>query len=290
MHKARAAVAPIADQLGLCLHRTAEAIIHVAISEMFVEANKLIARFGIDPRDFTLMAFGGAGPMLGCFLARELGMARVMVPHRPGVVSALGGLIADVRNDFIRTVFLKADASSTATLKDGFAALERAGEKWLRTEQGYQGKAVTQLSAEMRYEGQSFEVDVPLERSWIEAGNLAAITSAFHRLHAAIYDFNDEAAPVQIVNLRLVISGGTQRPSMGETPPASGEAVPAARVEVWLDGESRRVALYRRGDLAPGHRLLGPAVITQDDATVAIPSRFAASVDAQLNLHLEGQA
>jgi N-methylhydantoinase A len=286
-HKADVAVALVAARLGLGLHETAEAIIHVAVSEMFVEANKLIARFGIDPRDFTLMPFGGAGPMLGCFLARELGMVHIMVPHRPGVVSALGSLICDVKNDFIRTVFLKADGSSVTPLKEGFAALEADGEKWLRTEHGFRGKAASQLSAEMRYEGQSFEIDVSLDKCWVETGDITAITDAFHQAHDAIYDFKDGAAPVQIVNLRLVVSGATPRPLLDNAPPAASGAVTSTRVEVWLDGTSREVPLIHRSDLAPGHRFQGPALITQDDTTVCIPSDFSASVDAHLNLHLQ---
>jgi N-methylhydantoinase A len=289
LERAEAALAPLAEKLGIGLKQTAEAIIHVAVSEMFVEANKLIARFGIDPRDFTLMPFGGAGPMLGCFLARELGIARVMVPHRPGVVSALGGLIADVKSDFIRTVFLKADAGSAAALREGFASLEAEGEKWLRIEHGFEGAATTQLSAEMHYQGQSFEIEVPLKKSWIENGDFAAIKAAFHRLHAGIYDFNDEAAPVQIVNLRLVVSGATPRPPLDEAVPASADAEAMKRIEVWLDGESREAPLYRRADLAPGHRLCGPAVIAQEDTTVVISTGFTARVDAHLNLQLDMQ-
>jgi N-methylhydantoinase A len=284
--KAEAAIAPVAAKLGLGPRETAEAIIHVAISEMFVEANKLIGRFGIDPRDYTLMPFGGAGPMLGCFLARELGMAHIMVPHRPGVVSALGSLISDVKNDFVRTVFLKAEASSVAALKEGFAALDAEGQRWLRTAHGFRGKAAVQLSAEMRYEGQSFEVDVPLSKSWVEAGNITAITNAFHQAHDTIYDFKDDAAPVQIVNLRLVISGATPRPLLDNTLPAASAVVTPTRVEVWLDGTSREVPLFRRSDLWPGHRFQGPAVIIQDDTTVCILSDFSAAVDAHLNLHL----
>ena len=126
--QAEAAVAALAARCGLGVEATAEAIIRVAISNMYVEVNKLIARYGVDPRDFTLMPFGGAGPMLGCLLARELGMERVMIPRRPGVVSALGGLIADVRNDFIRTLFVGAAPGAMVAVAGGFAALRAEAE------------------------------------------------------------------------------------------------------------------------------------------------------------------
>ncbi|TGS88024.1 hydantoinase/oxoprolinase family protein, partial [bacterium M00.F.Ca.ET.177.01.1.1] len=99
------AVGELAARLGRTVEQTAQAILDIAVSEMFVEVEKLASRAGVDLRDFTLMPFGGGGPMLGAFLARELGMKRVMAPRRPGVVSALGGLVADLRGDFIRTIF-----------------------------------------------------------------------------------------------------------------------------------------------------------------------------------------
>ncbi|MFI4996155.1 MAG: hydantoinase/oxoprolinase family protein [Hyphomicrobiales bacterium] len=287
LSKAQMAVGEVADKLGLALRETAEAIMHVAISEMFVEVNKLIARFGVDPREFTLMPFGGAGPMLGCFLARELGISRIMVPHRPGVVSALGGLIADIKSDFIRTVFLPAEPESAPSMRAAFAVLEAEAETWLRQDHGFRGRSVVDLSAEMRYQGQSFEIDVPVERAWVDAGDLNSIKAAFHRLHAAIYDFNDEAAPVQIVNLRLVILGATLRPTLVEAPLAADDAVPEREVEVWQDGKNLPVPLYLRGHLAHGQRIKGPAIVAQDDTTVCIPSGFDGSIDAHLNLHLE---
>jgi N-methylhydantoinase A len=284
--RAEAVIAEVAMKLGRSSRETAEAIVHVAISEMFAEVNKLIARYGVDLRDFTLLPFGGAGPMLGCLLARELGIARIMVPHRPGVVSALGGLIADIKSDFIRTVFLPAEPCSSSALRASFAELEAQAETWLRKEHGFEGASVVNLSAEMRYQGQSFEIEVPLEKSWVESGDFAAITDAFHRRHAAIYEFSDESAEMQIVNLRLVILGATTPPPLIEAPRAAGSAVPERLVHVWIEGASRQVPLYLRSRLSHGHEIEGPAIIVQDDTTVCVPSAFVGSVDAHLNLHL----
>ena len=109
--RAEAAINTVADSLDLSREATAEAIIRVAVSGMYLEVSKLVSRHGIDPRDLDLIAFGGAGPMMACFLARELGMRRVIVPAAPGVLSAYGGVIADVRNDFIRTIYSDLDLS-----------------------------------------------------------------------------------------------------------------------------------------------------------------------------------
>jgi N-methylhydantoinase A len=288
--RAEAAVGAVAQALGRGLQPTAEAIMQVAISEMFVEVNKLIARFGVDPRDFTLMPFGGAGPMLGCFLARELGIGAIMVPRRPGVVCALGGLIADVKSDFIRTVFVEAVPAALPGIRHRFADLRREAETWLRDEHGFAGPAVATLSADMRYHGQSFEIEVVLDEAWIAAGDIDAMRDAFHHQHLAIYDFNDKAGEIQIVNLRLVIAGTTAPPTLIDAEPALGEAVPEREVEIWLDGALRRVPLYLRAALQRGHRIVGPTIIVQEDTTVCIPPGFAGHVDRHLNLQLTAEA
>ena len=291
MHRERAetVIGELAARLDYPLQATAEAIIDVAVSEMFVEVNKLVARFGVDLREFTLMPFGGAGPMLGCFLARELGIPRILVPPRPGVVSALGGLIADVKGDFIQTIFVASETASVPRLNEALARLKADGEGWIRGEQAFKGPVIESLSADMRYHGQSFEIEVPVSESWVTEGDISALNTAFHRQHLTIYDFNDEAAEVQLVNLRLIVAGATARPCLTLAPPAATQLRPERMISVWLDGESREVALYHRSALQPGHRFAGPAVVAQDDTTICIPSGFDGDVDAALNLHLSLQ-
>ena len=136
---AERAVLTLSEQLGLSVQETAESIIRVSISGMYLEISKLMSRHGADPRGFSLLAFGGAGPMTACLLARDLGLAQVIVPPTPGVLSAYGGLIADIRNDFIRTAFVDLDAAGLKAL-DGYAAeLEAQALHWLREDQGFQG-------------------------------------------------------------------------------------------------------------------------------------------------------
>jgi N-methylhydantoinase A len=281
------------NELAAVLNRpaetVAEAIIDIAVSEMFMEVSKLVARYGVDLRDFTLMPFGGAGPMLGCFLARELGIPRVMIPHRPGIVSALGGLIADIKGDFIQTVYQSAEPSSLPALRAALARLKADATHWLRKDQHYDGAAIESLSADMRYQGQSFEIEVPLEESWLTDGAIDAITAAFHRQHLSVYDFNDEANPVQIVNLRLVIAGASPRPrDIAAELPEPRQAMPDRNVRVWLDGAWIEAPLFRREALRPGDSFEGPAVVVQDDTTSCIPPGFSAKVDARLNLILDG--
>jgi N-methylhydantoinase A len=288
--RAVAAVNVLARRMGLGVRQTAEAIIQVAVSNMFVEVNKLVARYGIDPRDFTLLPFGGAGPMLGCLLARELGMTRVMIPRQPGVVSALGGLIADVKNDFVRTVFIDVEPAAAEKLRAAVAALRTQADAWLRNEQHFSGTTSYQFSADMRYRGQSFEIDVPLDTDAVMAADMVMIADSFHRQHSAIYDFADEAADVQLVNLRLVVAGTTAPPNFATLPRAENDPIAERVVTVWYDGMEQPTPLFVREALLHGHRFCGPAIVAQEDATVCIPAGFGAEVDAYGNLHLIWQA
>jgi N-methylhydantoinase A len=286
---AETAIGVLAAGLRMTPQATAEAIIKVAISNMFVEVNKLLGRYGVDAGEFSLMPFGGAGPMLGCLLARELEMARVMIPRRPGVVSALGGLIADLKNDFVTTIFLDLAPEAMAAVQAAGAALAAQAEQWLRDGQGFTGAATRQFLADMRYRGQSFEIEVPLDEAWVLTGDIAAVAAAFHRRHVAVYDFADEEADVQIVNLRLIIVGATSPPVFPTTPRVEGTPKKLRDVPVWHDGALTPMQLFLRDDLLHGHRLSGPAIIAQEDTTICIPAGFDGEVDAWGNLHLTWQ-
>lgn len=283
--KARAAVDTLARRLGKSVEAVAQSILDIAVSEMFVEVEKLTSRAGVDLRDYVLMPFGGGGPMLGAFLARELGMSRVMAPRRPGVVSALGGLVADLRGDFIRTVFEPLGQGALPRLRAALAALEEEGRAWIAA-QGHTREPVLSLSADMRYAGQSYEIEVPLDAAWIGAGDLAAIARTFHEAHRRIYDFDDPKGAVEVVNLRLTATGAGPALTFPEASETAAPALPLREVPVHVDGATRPIGLYRREDLTPGAVFHGPAVVAQEDTTFAIPPGAAARVDRHLNLHL----
>jgi N-methylhydantoinase A len=281
------AVGSIAERLGLGLQETAESIIRISLSGMYLEISKLMSRHGADPRGFTLLAFGGAGPMTACLLARELGLARVVVPPTPGVLSAYGGLIADIRNDFIKTAFVDLDAEGLAVLERHAAELESRALHWLRQEQGFKGEARLIFSADMRYRGQSYEIETPVRRADIAAGNAAPIADSFHAEHARVYDHSDPEAPVQVVNLRLIVSGSVAKPGFAPRALTPGRAEPVGQAEVFLDGAARTAGLYQRARLEPGETFGGPAIIAQDDCTTVVPPGFAVEVDAWGNLIIQ---
>lgn len=286
VERARAAVAALATRLGRGVEETAQAIIEVAVSGMYAAMSGLVSRFGVDPRDFSLLSFGGAGPMLACFLARELGMKEVLVPPTPGVLSALGGLIADLKNDFLETLYCDLAPGVEETIKSSFAALRERALAWLRTDQGYPGDYRLLHSAEMRYRGQSFEIDTALDEQAIALGDLAALAGAFHREHARLYGHADETAAVQVISLRLVIVGHTPKPEFLRRPLVPGAAPARGFVQGHLDGRACRLALYDRSALQPGHGFAGPAVVLQDDCTTVVPADFTVTVDDFSNLRI----
>lgn len=283
---ARKVVSELAAKLGESIEHTAESIIRVSVSGMYAGVNRLISRFGIDPRVFTLMPFGGAGPMMGCYLARSLNMPSVMVPTTPGVLSALGGLIADTKNDFVKTTYYDLDDGAAARLKHDLAELEKQARAWMADQAGSHTDPKLLASADMRYQGQSFEIDTALPIDAIVRGDAQALRDAFHQAHARLYGHSDPDSPVQIVALRLVIVSETPKPELRRIEEADDHPRPRAMTRVWMDDAWREVPLYMRGDLKAGHAFDGPAIVAQDDATTCVLPGFTVKADAYGNLFL----
>ena len=279
-----AAWQPLADALGLTVQETAQNAIELAISGMYSDTSGLLSRFGLDPREFWFLAFGGAGPMMGCFLARELNLKGVIVPPTPGVLSALGGLVADIRNDFIRTLYSDLTPALADTLATEAQALQQRACDWLAEEHGSAMPYSLQFSADMRYQGQSFEIDVPLEPGWLTQADFTALHDAFDRQHQQLFGHCDPQAPVQLINLRLVITSPTPKPVIAPLAPAT-EPVPVLKqTEAWIDGAWHQVDLVLRSGLRAGHQLSGPAIIAQDDCTTCVPPGMGVTVDTFGNL------
>jgi N-methylhydantoinase A len=279
-----AAVESIATPLALGVREAAEQIIRVAVSGMYADTSALLSRFGIDSRDFYFLAFGGAGPMTACFLARELNMKGVLVPTTPGVLSALGGLIADLKNDFIQTVYEEVSEELTSQLRSASAELERKAFAWLNAEHGRDLQYTLTYTADMRYRGQSFEIETHLQREWIEGGDMMAIRDAFHKAHERMFGYKDPGNAVMLINLRLVISSPTAKPVLPLIAAGEGSPEPAGTVEAYVDGAARQVPLYARATIKAGQAFCGPAIVAQDDCTTCIPPGMAAIVDRFGNL------
>ena len=242
---ARVAISLVADPLEMTIPEAAESIVRIAVSGMYLEVSKLVSSYGVDPRDNALLAFGGAGPMTACFLAQELNIETVVVPTTPGVLRALGGLIADLKNDFVKTIYAEVNADAMPQIMAGFTELRAEGERWLREEQGYQGAVSYLYSGDLRYRGQSFEIEAFFDKSAVDAGDVDAIAEAFHAAHEQIYTHADRDAPVQIINLRLVAMGETPKPKFEPEGESSALAKPVKSIEIFSDGAPCGAHLYR---------------------------------------------
>ena len=286
LEKANASIRSLGDKLILTDEEVAESIIKVAVSGMFLETSKLFSHRGVDPRRFSMVAFGGAGPMLACHLAKDLGLAEIIVPPTPGVLSAFGGLVADIRNDFIRTVMVDVNNKSLKSILVSVKTLEEEATGWLRDEQGFKGKSELLWSCDMRYRGQSFEIETIVKQSWLYDSSSEKIKAAFHKAHHQVYDHSDESAEVQIVNLRLVIVGTVPKPSMPVSKEKKSLATPSKTVKVHVDGNHHEAAVFDRQKLCPGDHFYGPAIVLQDDTTTVVLPKFTAYVDGAKNLIL----
>lgn len=205
--EAEAAIRPLAERLGHMLEQTAEGIVGIAVSGMLRELSKLCSRRGIDVGDFSLLAFGRGGPLMACFLARDLGMKRVIVPPSPGGLSALGGLTADVRNDFTETACYDLAPANAPRMADTIARLTEKARRWMVEDQHYDGTPAFHASGEMRYRGQSFEIEVPIDAATLAAGDLTPLAGAFHAEHRRLYGHADDASPIRIIAINLVVTG-----------------------------------------------------------------------------------
>ncbi len=281
---ARDAVQQLADPLGISIEETAEHIIALAVSGMYSDTSGLLSRFGIDPREFWFLAFGGAGPMMGCFLARELNMKGVLVPLTPGVLSALGGLVADVKNDFIRTLYCDLTPAVATVLTEQATALSDVAQRWLAQEYGAGLPHTLSFSAEMRYRGQSFEIEVALDEQLLRQGDTAAMIAAFYAHHQRLFGHHDAAGAVQLISLRLVIASPTPKPVLVTLEPAIEPVKVLRQVEAWIDGRWWSVDVISRATLAAGHHFAGPVVVLQDDCTTCVPPAMTVEVDRFGNL------
>ncbi len=269
---AQAAVQRIAGPLGLSLAAAARGILAIADNNMVGAIRVVSVERGHDPRGFTLMPFGGAGPLHGCALAELLGMTRVLVPPSPGVLCAQGLLAADLKAEFSRTIARPLHGADPAELGTAYAALEGEATTWFGAEGVAEADRSVARVALMRFEEQGHELAVPF------SADLAALAQAFAAAHQALYGFTLEGVGMEIVTLRVQAAGRLPAPVMPA--PGQGDAA-AARVgaqTMMLPGEAVEAPIYQRGMLGVGTVLSGPAILVQLDATTLLPPGWSAEV------------
>ena len=260
MEKARGVIASV-EEFAAGIVRLVETSMEKAIRVISVER-------GYDPRDFTLVAFGGGGPLHGCSLARALRIPRVLIPATPGALSAVGILLADAVRDFSRTVMLPANAD----LERLFLELEERGRAELN------GRPLR--SVDLRYRGQGYELNVPFQEDML---------ATFHALHRQRYGFANEQRPVEIVNLRVRMIAKTEAfdPPRHDLQEGDGRQAITSTRAVYFDGEMHSTRVYSREALRPGDSFTGPAIITEYSSATILPPGDRLQVDALENLIIE---
>jgi len=289
LERAKGAItAKIAEPLGLDLMKAAEGIIQVVNANMIRGIRRVSVERGHDPRDFALVPFGGAGPLHGVELAQALNMTRVIVPAHPGIASAFGMLSADVRHDYVQTLISTLDQVEPAKLEAIYTDLEDQARRQLDRE-GFSGSSVSLLrSADMRYPGQSYELNLPFPGGPIRDGTAAELTAKFHLSHSQAYGYAREGEPVELVNLRLVGLGLLPSTEIGwRAAGGRAEPEPMTRRQVRFGRQEHPTPIYLRDDLPPGRPIPGPAVIEQLDSTLVIPPGFTAVAEPLGNIIIE---
>ncbi len=286
-----AAIDRLAGQLGLGRMQTASGILSIVTANMAKAIRVISIQRGHDPREYALMAFGGAGPLHAARLARELEMPRVIVPPYPGIMCATGLLLTDLRADFATTQVKEPVAAEVAAIQAIYDDLAEQAGRWFEAEKIASEARQIGKVVDMRYAGQNYELAVPLAEGPITAETLARAVQDFEEMHRRIYGFAPEDEPTRLVTFRCLATGIVPKSDFAAHPeagPDASAAVTGTR-QVWLDesGGWTEVTLYDRALLRPGNRFAGPAIIEQMDATTLVLPGMTARVEPHLSLILE---
>jgi N-methylhydantoinase A len=267
----RAIATRIAEPMRLGLEEAARGILAIADNHMTGAIRVVSVERGQDPRDFVLVPFGGAGPLHGGALARLLGIKTILVPPAPGVLSALGLLVSNLKTEFSRTCLQRSPDYDLDRIAATYAVLEAEAVAWLDAE-GVPSEArrVTR-QASLRYQHQGFELFVPWPGGKVDAAALQAVIDAFHLRHERLYTFAQEDTPVEIVTLRVDGYGIFPPPGLPELPPGSDPAAAIVGRQAIAFAEGPVEApVYDRARLGSDDVIAGPAILTQLDATTLL--------------------
>jgi N-methylhydantoinase A len=273
---ARAALDTLAGQLACSVEEIADGAIRIAIAMMTAEASNVLARRGVDAARFRMVAFGGAGPLLGALLAEELSIDTILIPSHPGALSALGAARADLEGDLVQPVYAMLGKLPAGRLGELLRGLDDTARQWIAT-QTERIPAIgtrTDIAAEMRYDGQGYDVTVPLDPAWLAAGDIARVSAAFHNAHRATYGHANDSAQIWLKELRAHVVGAMPKPRLAPLQAAIARPAAATR-PVRLFGRTMTAAVVDRSALEGA--VAGPAIINQMDTTTLVPPGWRAS-------------
>ena len=284
----------IARPLGLSALEAADGILKIINAKMEEAIKAVSSQRGYDIRDFTLIAFGGGGPMHAGRIALDLGIPTLLIPLTPGVTSALGLLLADVKHDYVRSKLAPLKELDLDEINRLFSQLTERAKQDLRGEGFADNEIALQALLDLRYAGQGYELTVPSPMPPLKAADLDEIRRRFDAQHEQAHGHKAESEPVELVSLRLVSTGLVPEAKLSPAKAAGGK-VEAARTgerKIFFGKEQGLLTcqIYRRDLLEPGHKIAGPAVIEQLDTTTVIHPEQMATVDGYKNLIVTGRA
>src|SRR5215470_5939438 len=266
---ARAAIGRLAEQLGLPLMQVAQGIVSVVTANMARAIRVISVQRGHDPRDYTLIAFGGAGPLHAARLARELDIRRILVPRSPGILCAMGLLLTDLRADFATTRLAPLARETLHQIETAFAALDRRAEAWFAQEHISAEARRLRRTVDMRYAGQNYELAVSVPEGPVTAATVDLLAQGFADAHERMYGFVAEGEPVQLVTFRVEAIGLVRKATLKAELLAGKDATNAIREyrHIWIAEEERSVScpVYERDLLKVGNSFVGPSIVEQMD-------------------------
>ncbi len=280
---ARRAVAEVAKAIGKTTEETALAMVQIANNNMIGALRWVLTERGLDPRDFTLLAFGGAGPVHVTDLMYHAGIPSGVVPNYPGQFSAFGFIMTDARIDLERTAQMTSKAFDAThanqvlkdLLKESVAALK---------EQNYTDRIELHRSLEMRYFGQNHELDVPIAFDAFTPATIASIWDAFHKAHKARFNFDIPGETIELISIKVTAVSLTEKPELPKIAALSAAPTPVARRSVIFDHGALDTPVYDRGALKAGQRFTGPAVIEEPASVTVVRPGDAVRIDTYGNI------
>lgn len=286
-----AAIAPIAERIGKTVDETADAMVQVAAASMYAELSGIMEQKGFDPRELDIVAYGGGGPVMANIVAEEIHARGVVVPRRPGTLCAQGALSADFVYDATSNTQLFLDEATPEEIESQLVALEKQARAWLSA----QNAAVLENApvgvaffADAHYDGQAYQLPIAVDRAALQQRGCAALVDAFNAEHQRLYGHAEAQARVELVRLSARIVAETPAFAEDAAPAAQGgrpsDPRPVSTRVIRYNGNRHVACVFDRATLSAGQRIIGPAIVEQDDTTTLILPNWVATCDDHLNL------
>lgn len=277
----------LATPLGLSVEQAAEGVIQIAAATMSNVVKRVTTERGVDARDFPMVAFGGAGPLHALLVAKELKIREVIIPNAPGHFSAYGMLVANLRRDYVRTLFVSLQEFDFTQVETLLQSMEQVGAEEIRSASPSVAGVSISRGLDMRYIGQEHAVTVDIPMAAYDNRDTALIKTAFDKVHQQRYGYFSEKESAEIVSVRTSVSGQMPKPVQSKINPHRTLAAPTTTRQAYLDGRAQSVPVYWRPDLGAGFSVKGPAVIEEYATTTMLFENDHLFVDEVGNLRIE---